>query len=512
MYPGAHDPAATALIMTGSGQVVTYGELDRRSAQLARAWQRAGLTTGDGVALLSENTPWYHEVYWAAIRSGLYLTPINRHLTADEVAYIVNDCGAKAIVASQQLASIAATAVAGNPVCQHRLVVGGVDDGFDDYEAALAAEDESPLADQPRGTLMCYSSGTTGRPKGIRRPLSGKQVDDPTLSASIDIFVKVYQMDTTTRYLSPAPLYHAAPLAWTAAVQAAGGTAVVMETFDAEQALRALESHAITHSQWVPTMFVRMLRSTNAADRESYDFSAHKFAIHAAAPCPPEVKRQMLAWWGPIVWEYYAGTEGNGATLISSEEWLQRPGSVGKPLFGELHICDDDGAEVAIGEAGLIYFEQPSTPFVYHRDDDRTQDTRNPRNPKWTTIGDVGYVDHDGYLFLTDRRAFMIISGGVNIYPREIEDCLITHPAVADVAVFGIPDEEMGESVHSVIELGDGVAETDLLRSELTQFARERIAGFKVPRTIEFVETLPRMATGKLDKQPLRDKYWSVVS
>ncbi len=508
MYPGAHDPAAIALIMAGSGQAVTYGELDRRSLQLARVWRRAGLKTGDGVALLSENTPWYHEVYWAAMRSGLYLTPINRHLTADEVAYIVQDCGAKAIVVSHQLGHVAATAAARIPACKHRLAVGGDVAGFESYEAAVAAEADQPLADQPRGALMCYSSGTTGRPKGIRRPLSGKQIDDPTLTASIDLFVNVSGMDATTRYLSPAPLYHAAPLAWTAAVQSVGGTSVIMESFDAERALAALETYAITHSQWVPTMFVRMLK-LNSVDRDGFDFSAHKFAIHAAAPCPPEVKRQMLAWWGPILWEYYAGTEGNGATLISSEEWLERPGSVGKPLFGELHICDDAGVEVPIGETGLIYFKQPTAPFVYHGDADRTHDTRNPRNSDWTTIGDIGYVDRDGYLYVTDRRAFMIISGGVNIYPREIEDCLITHPDVADVAVFGIPDPEMGESVHAAVEPISGVTGSDLLCDELSQFARDRIAGYKVPRTIEFVDSLPRMATGKLNKQPLKDKFWN---
>lgn len=511
MYPGAHDPASIALIMADSGDVVTYGELDRKSAQLSRVWRRAGLTTGDGVALLSENTPWYHEVYWAAIRSGLYLTPINRHLGAEEVAYIVDDCGAKAIVTSHQFAGLAATASDDHPVCAHRLVVGGDVDGFASYETALAAESAESPEDQPRGGLMCYSSGTTGRPKGIRRALSGKQIDDPTLTASIDVFVNVYGMDTTTRYLSPAPLYHAAPLAWTAAVQSVGGTTVIMETFDANRALAALEAHAITHSQWVPTMFVRMLKLP-AADREGFDFSAHRFAIHAAAPCPPEVKRQMMAWWGPIMWEFYAGTEGNGATMISSEEWVARPGSVGKPLFGELHICNDDGDEVPLGETGLVYFRQPTASFVYHRDSDRTNDTRNPLHPEWTTIGDIGYVDDEGYLFLTDRRAFTIISGGVNIYPREIEDCLVIHEAVADVAVFGIPDPDMGEAVHASIALMTGVQATDGLRDELTQFARDRIAGFKVPRTIEFVESLPRMATGKLNKQPLRDRYWSGIA
>jgi acyl-CoA synthetase (AMP-forming)/AMP-acid ligase II len=288
MYPGAHDPGAPALIMEGSGEVVTYGDLERRSAQLARAWRRAGLDTGDGVAILSENTPWYHEVYWAAMRSGLYLTPINRHLAADEVAYIVRDCGARAIVSSHQLGPVAAAATAGIPDCGHRLVVGGDVEGFDAYGEALAAEAVQPLADQPRGALMCYSSGTTGRPKGIRRPLSGKQIDDPSLTASIDLFVNVYGMDATTRYLSPAPLYHAAPLAWTAAVQSVGGTTVIMERFDAGRALAALEEHEITHSQWVPTMFVRMLKLP-AAEREGFDFSSHRFAIHAAAPCPPEV-------------------------------------------------------------------------------------------------------------------------------------------------------------------------------------------------------------------------------
>lgn len=508
MYPGAHNPQNVAIVMAGSGDTVTYGELDRRSAQLARAWHRAGLRAGDGVAVLAENTRHYHEVYWAAIRSGLYLTPVNRHLTASEIGYIVADCGAQAIVVGAAFTDVAAEALKNVDQCRHRLVVGPAAVGFDPYEVVIGAEPPNPLADQPRGGLMCYSSGTTGRPKGIRRPLSGKQIDDPTLSASIDLFVNVYGMDESTRYLSPAPLYHAAPLAWTAAVQSVGGTTVIMETFDAKAALAALEQHQITHSQWVPTMFVRMLKLP-PEDRAGLDLSHHRFAIHAAAPCPPEVKRQMLDWWGPVVWEYYAGTEGNGATLISSEEWLARPGSVGRPLFGELHICDEDGVELPVGETGLVYFGLPTAPFEYHQDRDRTQDTRNPTDPSWTTIGDVGHVDDEGYLFLTDRKAFTIISGGVNIYPREIEDCLIMHPAVADVAVFGIPDSEMGESVHAAIELAPGTTGDDALMATLTSFARDQIAGFKVPRSIEFVESLPRLATGKLDKLPLRARFFA---
>ncbi|HRE00563.1 MAG TPA: acyl-CoA synthetase, partial [Ilumatobacteraceae bacterium] len=482
-------------------------ELERRSVQLARVWRRAGLRAGDGVAILAENTPWFHEIYWAAIRSGLYLTPVNRHLSAPEVAYIVRDCGARAIVASANLVVVADAALHDNSVCAHRLVVGPATSDFLSYDTALAGESDEPFEDQPRGALMCYSSGTTGQPKGIRRALTGKQIDDPTTAASIDLFVDVFGIDASTRYLSPAPLYHAAPLAWTAAVQALGGTTVIMETFDARRALVALHDHRITHSQWVPTMFVRMLKLP-AADRLGLDLSHHRCAIHAAAPCPPEVKRQMVDWWGPILWEFYAGSEGNGATIISSEEWLSRPGSVGRPLFGVVHVCDDDGTEVAVGETGLVYFELPGPAFVYHGDPDRTRDTRNPLHDRWTTIGDIGHVDHEGYLYLTDRRAFTIISGGVNIYPREIEDCLIMHPSIADVAVFGIPDADMGEAVHASIELARDVTPTADLDAALIAFARQRLAGFKVPRSIDYVKSLPRMPTGKLDKQPLRERYW----
>ena len=506
MYPGAHDPSSTATIMVGSHETMTYGELDRRSTSLARHWLSAGIGPGDGVAIVSDNSLWYHVVYWAALRSGLYLTPVNRSLGVDEVAYILEDCGARALVASESRRDLAAEA-ADRIGCRHRLTPGPPDDRFGTLEEAAGDHPVEPLTHQPRGALMCYSSGTTGRPKGIRRPLTGKQIDDPSLVASMDLFVDTFAMTPQTRYLSPAPLHHAAPLAWTSAVQSVGGTVFVMERFDPTSALAALEDHAISHSQWVPTMFVRMLKLAES-ERRGRDLRHHRYAVHAAAPCPIEVKVRMLDWWGPIIWEYYAATESNGATVISPDEWLARPGSVGRPLFGELHICDDQGREVPTGETGLVYFGQPDGAFEYHKDPDRTLATRNPRQPTWSTIGDIGHVDDDGYLYLTDRAAFTIISGGVNIYPREIEDCLVMHPKVADIAVFGVPDPDMGEAVHADVEPSGAATDPEGLIAELTGYAAQRIAPYKVPRSMELVTELPRSATGKLLKGPLRDRFW----
>ena len=375
--------------------------------------------------------------------------------------------------------------------------------GGESYEFSVAAFPAEPLAEQWLGEIMLYSSGTTGRPKGVRRPLRLLKVDEDDMLVQ---FTRGYGFDADTVYLSPAPIYHAAPLAFSVGVQSNGGTVVMMPRFDAEAALAAIERYRITHSQFVPTMFVRMLKLP-AEVRSRYDLSSHRLAIHAAAPCPVEVKRAMIDWWGPIIHEYYGGTEGNGMTRIDSAAWLAHPGSVGRPIIGVLHICDEAGNAVPAGESGLVYFERDQLPFAYHKDAERTRAAQHPLHPTWSTLGDVGYVDAEGYLYLTDRKAFMIISGGVNIYPREIEDVLVTHPAVRDVAVFGLPDADMGEQVKAVVELMDEATPSDTLAAELLAFARGRLAHYKVPKSMDFIEALPRLPTGKLYKQALRAEY-----
>jgi fatty-acyl-CoA synthase len=509
MYPGLHaqrTPDKPALVMARSGEVVTYRELDDRSNRLAQLLWAAGLRPGDHVAIFAENHPRYFDSFWAGMRSGLYVTTVNRYLQAEEAAYIVNDCGAKALLASHALAGVAAELAGQIPNCPVKLMWDGVVEGFQAYEDEVARFPAEPLADQPRGESMLYSSGTTGRPKGIKRPLSGEDITQPSLLVSA-VMVGLFGFNENTVYLSPAPLYHSAPLAATTSTQALGGTAIIMERFDPEEALALIEKHRVTASQWVPTMFSRMLKLPEEA-RTRYDLSSHTMAIHAAAPCPVEVKRQMIEWWGPVLYEYYAGTEFNGFTFITSEEWLKHPGSVGKPLIGTIHICDDEGNELPVGEAGVIYFERDEVPFHYHNDEDKTRSAQHPQHPTWTALGDVGYVDDEGYLYLTDRKAFMIISGGVNIYPQEIEDCLIMHPKVADVAVFGVPNEEMGEEVKAVVQPVAGVEASPDLARELLDYAREHIAHYKVPRSLDFEPELPRLPTGKLYKRLLRDRYW----
>jgi fatty-acyl-CoA synthase len=491
--------------MAGSGETVSYGELDERSIRLAHVLRGAGLRAGDVVALFMENSPRYHEVYWAAVRSGMYLCAVNKYLTGDEAAYIVNDSGAKALVTSGTLAGPASAALPSLDGCPLRLMVGGAVEGFEPYEQTIAAAPIAPLGDEPLGDFMNYSSGTTGRPKGIRRPLTGRTFAEPS---SLDQLIStLYGVGPDTVYLSPAPLYHSAPLAFTAGTHSLGGTVVIMEKFDPVDALRYIEQYRITHSQWVPTMFIRMLKLPEA-DRNRFDLSSQQVVVHAAAPCPVEVKRQMIDWWGPIIVEYYGGTELNGMTFCNSEEWLAHPGTVGTSLLGTLHICDDSGRELPSGQPGLVYFERDVQAFEYHNDPAKTAAAAHPQHPLWTKLGDVGYVDDDGFLYLTDRESFMIISGGVNIYPQEIEDCLVLHPKVADVAVFGVPHDDLGEEVKAAVQVAEGVEPSAELATELMGYAREHLAHYKVPRSIDFEETLPRLETGKLYKRLLRDRYW----
>ncbi len=507
MYLADHarlTPDKPAMVSADTGQVVTYAELNERSNRFAQYLHAQGLRRGDHIAVLMENNLSFMEPIWAAFRSGLYVTTINRYLPADEAAYIAQDCGAKALVTSYAKREIAAGLTDLIPNTPIRLMVGGTIPGWTSYEEAVAAGSPQPLDQEWMGDSMLYSSGTTGRPKGILRPLP-----EITPAEGFDTrqAANRYELTSASVYLSPAPLYHAAPLAYVLTVQSFGGTVVMMERFDAEQALALIEKYGVTHSQWVPTMFVRMM-TLEPQVRARYDLSSHKVAIHAAAPCPVEVKRQMIEWWGPILYEYYAGTEASGSTFITSEDWLEHPGSVGRAALGVLHICDEDGEELPIGETGLVYFEREAPTFEYHNDPGKTASARHPKHPNWNALGDVGYLDADGYLYLTDRKAFMIISGGVNIYPQAIEDALITHPKVADVAVFGIPDPEMGEAVKAVIEPAPGQIPSDELAAELMAYARERVAHYMAPRSIDFIEEMPRLPTGKLYKRVLRDAYW----
>jgi acyl-CoA synthetase (AMP-forming)/AMP-acid ligase II len=507
VYPGTYantTPDKPAVIVGGSGEVVTYRELDEASNRLAQLFRDRGLKAGNHIAFMLENTARHFEVVWAAQRAGLYYTAINSHLSAAEAAYIVDDCGAELVIVSAALGAVAAELGAELPDrVRTRVAMQGAVAGFDSYEAAVEAMPSTPIDDQSEGQDMLYSSGTTGRPKGVEVPLTNAPIGTATPLVMLCQFI--YTMDDTAVYLSPAPLYHAAPLRFTMSVQRLGGTVIVMERFDPVEALRLIERYRVTHSQWVPTMFVRMLKLPPES-RTGFDLSSHRCAVHAAAPCPRPIKEQMIDWWGPVLFEYYAGTEGNGFTSITSEEWLEHKGSVGRPLTGILHILDENGDEQPTGEAGTIYFAEGGR-FEYHNDPEKTAASRNANG--WSTLGDVGYVDDEGYLYLTDRKAYMIISGGVNIYPQEAENVLVTHPKVADVAVFGVPNLEFGEEVKAVVQPVDGVEPSPELERELIAFCQEQLAHFKCPRSVDFEPELPRLPTGKLYKRLLRDKYWS---
>jgi fatty-acyl-CoA synthase len=496
---GADKPA---LILHPSGTVVTFDDLEARANLLAHFFRGAGMAEGDTVAILMENNEHIHAIMWAARRSGLYYVPVNTHLTVAEVAYIIDSSGAKAIIGSAALRNTCenlAGQLPGGPPDLLMLADGDLD-GWLRYPECVADQPDTPIDNESEGDLLQYSSGTTGRPKGIKRELPHVSPAEAPgmMSALIDVW-----MGPDSIYLSPAPLYHTAPSVWSMTIQAAGLTTVVLENFDPEDCLDAIQRYRVTHGQFVPAMFSRMLKLP-AAVRGSYDVSSLSRVMHAAAPCPVEIKKQMIDWWGPIVDEYYASSEAHGATLISAEEWLSHPGSVGKPMVAAVHILDEDGNELPPGQAGEIYFEGGHA-FEYLNDAEKTAESRNKHG--WTTVGDVGYLDDDGYLYLTDRRHHMIISGGVNIYPQETENLLVTHPRVLDAAVFGIPDDEMGQSVKAAVQTVDSDDATAQFADELLAWLRDRLAHYKCPRSLSFEKQLPRTDTGKLYKGELVERY-----
>jgi acyl-CoA synthetase (AMP-forming)/AMP-acid ligase II len=492
-------PDRPAVVMAGDGRVLTYAELEDRSRRVAHLLGSYGLEPGGHVAVLLENRPEFFEAVWGALRLGLHVTPINWHLTAAEAAYIVEDCGASVLVASAAQAEVVERTAGGGAALTGRVAVGGDLPGFEPYEDLLAAQPGSRPHGECEGGWMFYSSGTTGRPKGVKPAQIGGPLGAP--SAFTLMVQGLYGGDASSVYLSPAPLYHAAPAGWTNAFQRIGATTVIAERFDPVAVLEAIERHRVTHVQFVPTHLVRLTKLPEEV-RSRYDLSSLRYVVHAAAPCPPEVKRAAIEWLGPLVHEYYSGSEGVGFCAIGPEEWLAHPGSVGRSLLGPVHIVGPDGDEVPVGDEGEVWFETPVR-FEYHGDPAKTAAAFDAHG--WSTLGDVGRVDGDGYLYLTDRVSNMIITGGVNVYPREVEDVLVVHPAVADVAVIGVPDPDMGEAVRAVVQRAEvtGGAPGDELAAELIALCRDRIAHFKCPTSVVFVDDLPRLPSGKLVKRML---------
>ncbi len=500
MHPFHHaasTPDKLAIRMANSGASLTYAGLEARSNQAAHLFRACGLRRGDTIALLMFNSLDFLPLAWGAQRSGLIYTCISTKLTADEAGYIVTDSGAKLLVVSAGLEAVAR----GLPQVPHRFAAEGEIPGYQPLETALAAQPATRIADESPGRDMLYSSGTTGRPKGVTGPLPEGPIDTP--NALLMLVSHLYGFGPETVYLSPAPLYHAAPLRYCIAVHQFGGTVIVMEKFDPERWLALVEEHRVTHSQVVPTMFVRLLKLPDEV-RTRYDLSSLRAVIHAAAPCPIEVKERMIDWLGEKIYEYYSATEGAGFTAISPQEWLRKKGSVGKSLLGEIRILDEAGNLLPPGREGRIFFHG-GPPVAYHNAPEKTAEVTGEHG---TTFGDIGYVDEEGYLFLTDRASYMIISGGVNVYPQETENILIMHPKVADVAVIGVPNEELGEEVKAVVQPKDWAEAGPALEAELIAWCRERLSHIKCPRSVDFDPELPRHDTGKLYKRLLKDRYW----
>jgi long-chain acyl-CoA synthetase len=499
------DPSHPAIIMAFSGETITHGELEARANRIAHLLRAAGLKRGDHFAVFMENHPRYIECGFAGERAGLYYTNVNSYLTADELAYIVNNSLSQVLIASRSHLAVAREALRNCDRVKLCLVVDGPSESetVRNLDEAAAAFPDTPIADESRGWAMLYSSGTTGRPKGILRPL----VDTPAreMTSLGAVLAKFWDVRKGETCLVPAPLYHSAPWAEAGLTVNLNGTAVVMERFDEEAVLRAIEKYRVTHAQFVPTMFSRMLKLPPEV-RARYDLSTLRYVLHGAAPCSIPVKQAMIDWLGPIVHEYYAATEGFGLAMCDSAQWLEHKGTVGKAVFGEAHVLDAEMREVPRGTVGKLWFKT-AHPFEYFNDPEKTAAANSP-DRVMSTVGDVGCIDEEGFIYLTDRESFMIISGGVNIYPQECENLLITHPKVRDAAVFGAPNEEMGEEVKAVVQLMPGAAPGVETEAELIAFCRQHLAHMKCPRSIDFEEEFPRLPTGKLYKTALRDRYW----
>ncbi len=496
--------------MAGSGFTQTFAELDAAANRLSRLLRIVGVRPGDHVAICMENHDRYFEVVWGCHYAGAVYTACSSRLTSNELTYVINDSAAKVFITSKYKAEQAAEIVSETPDVAMRLMLDGTIESYESYEPAVAAQSPQPLdEDRVAGMDMLYSSGTTGRPKGVTREFVSLPLE--TTPGSVAAVLQVlFGATNDSIYLSPAPFYHAAPLRFSMAAQALGATVVAMEHFDAEFYLSLIERYRATVTQVVPTMFVRLLKLDSGV-RAKYDVSSMRCIIHAAAPCPIPIKKQMIDWFGPVLHEYYAGTEGNGFIYCNSEMWLAHEGTVGTPINCVVHICDDHGEEVPRGDSGTVYFEGGAT-FEYHNDAEKTASSRHPRG--WSTLGDIGYLDDDNFLYLTDRKAFLIISGGVNIYPQEIENVLVMHPKVIDVAVFGVPNDDFGEEVKAVVQPAAMPASDDeaaRLAKELMSFCRSQLADLKCPRSIDFRAELPRHPTGKLYKRLLKDEYWSAA-
>ena len=495
------------MIWAPTGAVTTFAELDAAANRLSRLLRSLGVVPGDHVALCMENHPRYVEVLWGCHYAGTVYTAASSRLTSGELAYVVDDCGATVFITTRHHAEEAADIVTTTPLVRARLMLDGTIAGYDSYEDGVDSQDSAPLDARVAGTDMLYSSGTTGRPKGVSVELGSGPLET-TPSGVTQLLQLLFGFSSEDVYLSPAPLYHAAALRFTMSANALGGTAIVMDRFDAEEFLALVERYRVTFAQVVPTMFVRLLK-LSAEVRARHDVSSLRCVIHAAAPCPVPVKQQMIDWLGPVIHEYYAGTEANGFVYCNAEDWLAHPGTVGRAMIGTVHVCDDEYNELRPGETGTVWFESDAA-FEYHNDPEKTAGSRSPQG--WTTLGDVGYVDADGFLYLTDRKAYMIISGGVNIYPQEAENVLITHDQVVDVAVFGVPHDEFGEEVKAVVQpvtMPVNDAEAATLAAELIRFCRSQLADVKCPRSIDFRTELPRHPTGKLYKRLLKDEYWN---
>jgi len=489
-------------VVDPDGRQVTYGELAAAADRYGRGFQAMGLRPGDSIVLLLPNGIDLASVYFGAFQTGLYVVMANWHLVGAEVAYLIEDSGAKAFVAHERFASVASEAASRSGV-PASFAVGDVP-GFTPLTELGAGESGRPDV-RTAGSPMLYTSGTTGRPKGVRRPLTGADPDDmPPASTWFFGIFGIRPFDGHV-HICGSPLYHTAVLNFVALSVQLGHTAVLMDRWRPEEMLRLIEKYRVTHSHMVPTQFRRLLELPEEV-RSRYDVSSLRVMIHGAAPCPNEVKRRMLDWWGPVVTEYYAATEGGG-TVIDATEWLAKPGSVGRPWPGSVvKVLDESGAELPVGEPGLVYMRMGTSTFEYHKDEEKT---RAARAGDLFTLGDIGYLDEDGYLFLCDRKSDMIISGGVNIYPAEIENELSCHPKVADVAVFGVPNPDWGEEIKAVVQPADGTTGSAELTEELLTWAADRLAKFKLPRTIDYQAELPRDPNGKLYKRKLRDPYWA---